>query len=47
MPRALTSASGPTDWNEALDIISFSSPEQVPYFDLFESLECMVSSIKF
>ncbi|KAG6756741.1 hypothetical protein POTOM_040182 [Populus tomentosa] len=28
MPRALTSASGPTDWNEALDIISFSSPEQ-------------------
>ncbi|KAJ7970482.1 protein MOR1 [Quillaja saponaria] len=28
LPRALTSAVGPTDWNEALDIISFSSPEQ-------------------
>lgn len=28
MPRAVTSVSGPTDWNEALDIISFGSPEQ-------------------
>ncbi|KAH9747547.1 protein MOR1 [Citrus sinensis] len=28
MPRALASVSGPTDWNEALDIISFGSPEQ-------------------
>ncbi|KAF9673107.1 hypothetical protein SADUNF_Sadunf11G0114300 [Salix dunnii] len=28
MPHAFTSASGPMDWNEALDIISFSSPEQ-------------------
>ncbi|KAJ7975023.1 protein MOR1 [Quillaja saponaria] len=28
LPHALTSASGPTDWNEALDIISFGSPEQ-------------------
>jgi len=25
----MTVASGPTDWNEALDIISFGSPEQV------------------
>lgn len=29
MPRALAGGSGPTDWNEALDIISFGSPEQV------------------
>lgn len=29
MPRVLPGASGPTDWNEALDIISFGSPEQV------------------
>lgn len=29
MPRLLAGASGPTDWNEALDIISFGSPEQV------------------
>lgn len=29
MPRALPGANGPTDWNEALDIISFGSPEQV------------------
>ncbi|EEF28119.1 microtubule associated protein xmap215, putative [Ricinus communis] len=28
MPHAVTSVSGPTDWNEALDIISFGSPEQ-------------------
>lgn len=40
MPRALASVSGPTDWNEALDIISFGSPEQVsnlhwPFFFLF------------
>ncbi|XP_065847953.1 protein MOR1 [Euphorbia lathyris] len=28
MPRAVTSINGPTDWNEALDIISFGSPEQ-------------------
>ncbi|CAL0299705.1 unnamed protein product [Lupinus luteus] len=28
MPRPLPVASGPTDWNEALDIISFGSPEQ-------------------
>lgn len=28
MPRALASVSGPTGWNEALDIISFGSPEQ-------------------
>ncbi|KAJ6966865.1 protein MOR1-like [Populus alba x Populus x berolinensis] len=28
MPRALVSANGPADWNEALDIISFGSPEQ-------------------
>ncbi|KAH8518104.1 hypothetical protein H0E87_000065, partial [Populus deltoides] len=27
-PRALVSANGPADWNEALDIISFGSPEQ-------------------
>lgn len=31
MPRTLLSANGPTDWNEALDIISFGSPEQVFY----------------
>ncbi|KAI9124426.1 hypothetical protein K1719_004348 [Acacia pycnantha] len=28
MAHPLTVASGPTDWNEALDIISFGSPEQ-------------------
>ncbi|XP_065862159.1 protein MOR1-like [Euphorbia lathyris] len=28
MPRAVTSINGPTDWNEALDIICFGSPEQ-------------------
>ncbi|TQD81851.1 hypothetical protein C1H46_032604 [Malus baccata] len=27
-PNVLSSANGPTDWNEALDIISFGSPEQ-------------------
>lgn len=35
MPRPLAVGSGPTDWNEALDIISFGSPEQV---DSIESL---------
>ncbi|XP_068640507.1 protein MOR1-like isoform X2 [Aristolochia californica] len=28
MPRTLASANGPTDWNEALDIIVMGSPEQ-------------------
>ncbi|KAI4351479.1 hypothetical protein L6164_005845 [Bauhinia variegata] len=28
MPRAFAGSSGPTNWNEALDIISFGSPEQ-------------------
>lgn len=28
LPHTLASANGPTDWNEALDIISFGSPEQ-------------------
>ncbi|XP_030501209.2 protein MOR1 [Cannabis sativa] len=28
MPRVLAGTNGPTDWNEALDIISFGSPEQ-------------------
>ncbi|KAE9589886.1 putative armadillo-like helical, CLASP domain-containing protein [Lupinus albus] len=28
MPHPLPLANGPTDWNEALDIISFGSPEQ-------------------
>ncbi|XP_061370607.1 protein MOR1 [Gastrolobium bilobum] len=28
MPRLVAVATGPTDWNEALDIISFGSPEQ-------------------
>ncbi|XP_022977426.1 protein MOR1-like [Cucurbita maxima] len=28
VPQPLTTASGPTDWNEAMDIISFGSPEQ-------------------
>ncbi|KAG6698376.1 hypothetical protein I3842_08G016300 [Carya illinoinensis] len=28
VPHALASANGPTEWNEALDIISFGSPEQ-------------------
>ncbi|PON60374.1 Coatomer beta subunit [Parasponia andersonii] len=28
MPRVLTGSNGPIDWNEALDIISFGSPEQ-------------------
>lgn len=29
LPHTLPSANGPTDWNEALEIISFGSPEQV------------------
>lgn len=29
MPRPVAIAGGPTDWNEALEIISFGSPEQV------------------
>jgi hypothetical protein len=29
MPRPVAVASGPTDWNEARDIISFGFPEQV------------------
>ncbi|XP_050288115.1 protein MOR1 isoform X4 [Quercus robur] len=28
LPHTLASANGPTDWNEALEIISFGSPEQ-------------------
>ncbi|XP_050225850.1 protein MOR1 isoform X2 [Mercurialis annua] len=28
MPHAVTGVTGPTDWNEAIDIISFGSPEQ-------------------
>lgn len=28
-PDSLASANGPTNWNEALDIISFGTPEQV------------------
>ncbi|XXG85325.1 hypothetical protein AAC387_Pa11g0421 [Persea americana] len=28
LPRSLVTANGPTDWNEALDIISMGSPEQ-------------------
>ena len=35
MPQPLTTASGPTDWNEAMDIISFGSPEQVKDFFFF------------
>lgn len=31
LPRSLVTANGPTDWNEALDIISMGSPEQVVY----------------
>lgn len=31
MDRQMPRASGPSDWNEALDIISFGSPEQVIY----------------
>jgi hypothetical protein len=29
MSNTHAGVSGPTDWNEALDIISFGSPEQV------------------
>lgn len=29
MPRTLASSISPTDWNEALDIIVYGSPEQV------------------
>lgn len=32
MPRMLVGVSGPSNWNEAVDIISFGSPEQVPNF---------------
>ncbi|XP_010518980.1 PREDICTED: protein MOR1 [Tarenaya hassleriana] len=28
MPRSISGVNGPTDWNEALDIIMFGSPEQ-------------------
>uniref|UniRef100_A0A9I9CQR2 Protein MOR1 n=1 Tax=Cucumis melo TaxID=3656 RepID=A0A9I9CQR2_CUCME len=28
VPQPLSAANGPTDWNEAMDIISFGSPEQ-------------------
>ena len=30
-PRVHTSISGPTDWNEALDIIAHGAPEQVQF----------------
>ncbi|KAG6581502.1 Protein MOR1, partial [Cucurbita argyrosperma subsp. sororia] len=30
VPQPLTTASGPTDWNEAMDIISFGSPNSDP-----------------
>lgn len=29
MPSTTATVSGPADWNEALDIISYGSPEQV------------------
>lgn len=29
VPRTIAGVNGPTDWNEALDIIMFGSPEQV------------------
>ena len=32
MPCVLVGVNGPTNWNEALDIISFGSPEQVSTF---------------
>lgn len=35
MPQPLTTANGPTDWNEAMDIISFGSPEQVEDYHVF------------
>lgn len=35
IPRTISSTVGPTDWNEALDIISFGSPEQVSLYLLF------------
>lgn len=38
VPHALASANGPTEWNEALDIISFGSPEQVSLFFGFHHL---------
>lgn len=31
MPPSVSSAIGSTDWNEALDIIAYGSPEQVCY----------------
>lgn len=36
MPHPFAGASGPTDWNEALDIISFGSPEQVDHWLWFD-----------
>lgn len=35
MPRTVASPVGPTDWNEALDIIVYGSPEQVCFYFLF------------
>lgn len=40
LPRSLVTANGPTDWNEALEIISMGSPEQVVY-SLFIFLEIL------
>lgn len=34
VPQSLAGVNGPTDWNEALDIISFGSPEQVSNLSL-------------
>lgn len=31
IPRTLSPVNGPTDWNEALEVISYGSPEQVFY----------------
>lgn len=42
MPRALPGANGPTDWNEALDIISFGSPEQVLSLFCFRFLSFLI-----
>ena len=40
IPRTVPGTVGPTDWNEALDIISYGSPEQVFFCSLLFSLLC-------
>lgn len=43
VPRTIAGVNGPTDWNEALDIIMFGSPEQVSgLYGVILILNCLV-----